>query len=236
MSNIVTSITKRIQGKRPALLWSGGLDSTLILAMLREQEYVCDIVQQGREWWTKEQKKWVDKLIHKWNLKVFSYPPIQSYLIGQDSDISIVSEYAVGRGRIPIITDVVQGDNCLADIAGQHLYQSPILWDMFLVGSRKDDTHWAKETVVPNETWQIADVEFYAPLYNYTRQDVIDGLKERGLDATEVPDELNTGNYLGCTNCLKGTEDVWCPKDSRMIPVIQWNAGENLKLFQQTYA
>lgn len=195
-----------------------------------------DIVQQGRELWTKEQKKRVDKLIKRWNLKMFSYPAMQSYLVGEDENLAVVSEYAVGKGLIPIVRDVIKGDRCLADLDGQKLYQPPMPWNLWLVGSRKDDSHWSMNgQVIPSESWEVGDVEFYAPLYDYSRQDVIDGLTERGIDADEVGDEENTGNLLACTNCLNGTGTTWCPKDEKEIPVIRWSRSGNLAMFRNRF-
>jgi len=71
-----------LTGKRAVLWWSGGADSTLILALLREQPINFDILQV-RYAWSKEQKRYSDDLIREWDLKVFDYPPANVSFIGK---------------------------------------------------------------------------------------------------------------------------------------------------------
>ena len=105
-----------------------------------------------------------------------------------------------------------------------------------ITGSRKDDKHWVTLTdVVPSETWKVGDTTFYAPLYNWTREQVKEGLRARGLDADEVADDEDTGHLLSCTNCLKGKGEVFCPKLNEMVPSVQWEPSLNLANYRQTY-
>lgn len=223
----------RLKNKRPVLFWSGGLDSTLLLAMLREQNNYFDIVQM-REFWTREQRKRADKLIALWNLKVFSYPPMSINLIGNGDEISVIQEFAVKGGRVPMAMDVIEGDRCLVELQGQRMNYPPMDWDLVLVGSRRDDTHYALNTLIPSETWQIGETEFYAPFYHWSRDAIKRELKARGLDADEVSDEVDSGNLSFCTNCLHG-KDSFCPIENQMIPPVQWSGENNLAAFRAAY-
>lgn len=221
------------------LFWSGGLDSTLLLAMLREQPKRFDIVRFS-DLLTREQLHRSDELIKQWDLQVFSYPAAQVRLIGDGNDsIAAVFETALGTSRIPLIRDVIDGDMCIAD-AGNALTMPimPMEWDTVVIGSRKDDTHWALESVVPSDRFNIGGVQILAPLYEFTREDVKQALRARGLDDSEVPEHLDTGNLKTCSACLRtsSVETVWCPKDAKRINGVDWNPTGNLTAFRQAYS
>jgi len=221
--------------KRAVLWWSSGFDSTLLLAMLREQPVDFDIVQI-RHLWTRDQLKKSDKLIADWNLKVFSYPPSTISFIGQGNEISTIFEFAVGNATMPMLRDVVHGERCIAEIGEQRLHRPPIEWDLQIVGSRKDDSHYAfNGQVVPDKRWRVGNTEFYAPLFDWTREQVVEGLKSRGLETDEVSNELDTGNVSLCTNCLNGTGKVFCPKENTLIDAVIWDRELNLTNFRNAY-
>jgi len=223
--------------KFPVLLWSGGMDSTLILALLREANIPVDIVTFGREFWTKEQKYQADSLIKEWGLKVFSYPPRQTSFIGDGKEISLVREYSFIGAMIPLVSDVIDGTRCIADLDAHKAYAPPFQWDLVLTGSRKDDSHYAFSEVIPAETWKIGETTFYAPLYDWTRDEVKAELSRRGMDADEVDEREDTGNVSLCHLCLDTTkETVFCPKEHTTIPTVKWSPNTNLAAFRAAYA
>lgn len=222
--------------RSPVLCWSAGLDSTLLLAMLIEDDKRVDVVQLGREFWTKEQKKRADELIKKWDLKVLSYPPIRTSFIGNDDQISLVREYAFIDAVMPMVSDVIEGTRCIADLDSYKAYAPPATWDLVLVGSRSDDRHYAfPKQVIPSEKWTLGQTTFYAPFYDKTREWVKNELQSRGLPCEEVSDEADSGNISLCTKCLNGVE-VLCPKENSIIPPVQWDRSQNLAAFQTAYA
>ncbi len=189
------------------LFWSGGLRSTLLLAMLRDANVKFDIVQH-RDLWTKEQKKRPDVLIQKWGLKLFSYPPATVSLV---DGISVVSEYAVAGSLIPIVTKVTEGTKCINRLNGLRMEQPPLIWDTCLVGA------------------QVGNTRFYAPLGDWAIEDVERELATREIDVTD------TGTFATCHNCLKNEERVWCPAEGIYIDSIAWPKEANLAAFQTAY-
>lgn len=220
--------------KTPVLLWSAGNDSTLLLAMLIEANIPVDIVQFGREFWTKEQKRRADELIMKWNLKVLSYPPIRTSFIGNDDQISLVREYAFMGAVVPMVSDLIEGQTCIADLDSHKAYAPPVRWDLVLVGSRKDDSHYAMTNVIPSKHWTAGDTDLYAALYDWTREEVIEELKRRDLPYDEVDEQTDSGNISLCSKCLQGIETL-CPKENAVIPPVIWNRHTNLTAFQAAY-
>lgn len=220
-------------GTNPVLMWSSGLESTLLLAMLIERKTQFDIVQQGRDEWTSAQKRRADELIKKWNLKVFSYPPANISLIGQGDEITTVWEYAVIGGRIPLLRDVIEGTECMADLTTHRMYEMPVEWDMVIVGSRFKDEHYAlPNSPIPSERWIQGETAFYAPLADWTREEVVAKSLEYGLNVEKEADE---GDIALCHNCIKGTGQVFCPKDNKYIDSIVWDRQTNLDAFRQAY-
>lgn len=214
---------KVLKAKNPVLLWSGGLDSTLLLAMLMEQGIKVDILQLGRNDWTKGQKQRTDTLIKELGLKVFSYAPSKVSFIGDGQDISAVFEYAVGGSTVPLVRDLIAGTKCIADLEGQRLHRSPINWDLYIVGSRKDDKHYATSVTKPE--WTVGDAKFIAPLFNMTRDEVKAELRARGLDDSEASEENDEGNIQLCDLCLRAVETIECPLGGTIEP-----QGTNLPL------
>lgn len=205
-------------------MWSGGMDSTLLLSMLREQPIEFDIVTH-RGWWSRSQREWIDALIKKWNLRVFDFPPSAASLIGDGQDVSIVQEFAFG---LPLVADIIEGDRCLSELEGKRLTYAPMTWETVIVGSRSEDEHYAGRPVT-KEKWKVGNTTYWAPLFNWTREMVIEESKKRGLDTTGFSSDLSF-----CTKCLHHKE-VFCPLEGKVIPPVQWDGKANLNRFQAAY-
>lgn len=202
---------------KDALLWSSGLESTLLLALLKDK---VDIIQ-FRELWTREQRKKADDLIIKMNLKVFILPPRQVFFASKDS---LIFDYG-----IPLIRDVLSGRECIATLSTIKTAQNaPMTWETYIIGSRKDDFHPLLNQVVPSERFELNGMKFHAPLFNWTREMVKQGLRDCGLDDTDATETEDTGNISLCTKCLDTSKKrVWCPQDKKMIPTVKWNPKVN---------
>lgn len=219
---------------KDALFWSGGNDSTLLLALMIEENLVFDIVQ-FRNNWTKKQSARVDALIKKYKLKVFSYSPLAVNLIGKDKDISVVFEYALGGSAIPVVRDVIDGDLCVADLTRERTLDMPFDWDRVFIGTRKDDTHPFLGQPVKEPEFKVGTVTVIAPLWNWTREKVVEALRARGFD-TEVSEEEGTGEIFMCSNCLDITKkETYCPKEKEIIPTVKWSPEGNLEAMRQVY-
>lgn len=223
-------------GSRPVLLWSGGLDSTLILAVMKDIGAKFDIFQ-AREMWTRAQKRKIDNLIKHWDLQVYSYPMTRANFIGQGKEISAVFEYAIGNLSFPHIRDVIEGDSCIAELAElERAAQPPIIWDLHIIGTRQNDNHYAvgNNQMIPSARFEIEGTKFFAPLFDWTRSEVKEALAFYGLDNVDVSEAEDTGNISLCSKCLHG-EQVFCPKEQKLIESVDWNAESNLQAFRQTF-
>lgn len=111
----------------------------------------------------------------------------------------------------------------------------PLDVDLGIVGTRKDDYHPFMGQPVKTQEFEVGGMQFICPLWDYTREDVKRELEARGIDASEVEDEADSGNLAMCTTCLNGTGKVWCPKDEKEIDSIVWDRQANLKAFREAY-
>lgn len=196
------------------LFWSGGLRSTLLLAMLKESGKTFQIVQH-RDLWTKEQKKLPDTLIKQWDLKLFSYPPATVNVI---EGLTLGSIYAVNGRCMPIQTRLVEGKGCLlTKLQGMRLQHSPLSWDTHLVG------------IGQQERWSKGTTEFWAPLWDWSIEAIKQGLFEREITVED------TGYLSTCHNCIKGQEKVWCPAEDAYIDSIAWSEKDNTAAFHAAY-
>lgn len=224
--------------KSIALWLSGGADSTLLLnAMLAEAPRFA--ILRFDDEWTREQKQVTDALIKKHRLGVFAYPARTHLLIGEDENLSLVSYYAVSPERLfPVIRDLVHSDRCGIDLKLELAKDahSPIEFEAHVLGARGDDRHFAfgERAILESDKWQIDSKTFYFPLFDWTRKEVLAGLKFFGVDYAEPADELNTGNLTACSLCLRpsASGEVNCPKKGETIPTVGWKPKENLQIFR----
>ncbi len=221
----------------PVIFFSGGLDSTLLVALAKEAGLQVDVVAVGKETWTKKQRQRVEEVMKYLDITVFSYPPANIGFLGDGTQNSAVFEYAIGGDYVPMIRDVIPGDKCIADLDGMKAFTSPILWDCVLVGSRKADRHYTLEYgVAPNREWKVGQATFLAPLYDMTREEVREALKLRGLPCEEVEDDEDTGNLSICVVCMNAIEgEVFCPEEQAYIPAMGGNLLLNLERFRKRF-
>lgn len=216
-----------------ALLWSGGADSTVLLALMREAGEPFDIVS-FREHWTPKFEKRVDDLIRKWNLTVYSYPAAYRSFIGDGKEVTAIFDYPIGGTVIPVIRDVVDGTKCIAEIDKPVMTYNPLNYDTYFVGTRREDRHYA---VPPFEkdTWQVGNATFHAPLFEKSREEVLALAEYFDID-TEVDEIDQSNNLSACSKCLDtSVEQVYCPEERAMIETVKWDPTRNLKMFRERF-
>lgn len=173
----------------------------LLLKLVREvDESVPVLIFQ--DWFSREHKKWVYKVISDLKLVAFSYRP--NMLEYSDSG-SIVSLYPFGASLIPVISDVVHTNECGLDHGRKVLNKAPLasfLWDVVFTGSRKTDTH----PLVPQ--LDFTGTNIVTPLWELSDSDV-----------GEPTPTSSDAHY--CVNCLAPAgRTVFCPKLNRNIESI----------------
>lgn len=230
----LTEELSKITNKGLSALWlSGGKDSTLLLELMLRNSFNFSLLNFNYTY-SREQKKRVDYLIAEKNLIVYSYAPLAFTLVGNKKDISIISIYAAGKNgaSVPLIADLVDGDKCAFDlnIKLNKKRQPPIIFDNHIWGSKKSDSHWI-DLCIDAEKWQVGNVNFFAPLFEWKDSEVLEALNYLGIEYKIPTEKEDTGSVVCCFECLKPNENksVFCHKENKTIPVVSWNPKENLE-------
>lgn len=221
--------------ERVCLWFSAGADSRLLLETMLSlgRNFAVLNFEDG---FSRKQREIVNQVIKEKNLQVFSYPPQTAMLVGFGENLSLAAFYAIDEtaNNAPVLRDLVTGETCAFDIpvkSGQK--HAPIVFDAHIWGTRGDDTHSAVKGQLAEKRWKTGEKYFYAPLFDWKRKDVLNGLKSFGIDYTEPPDDLNTGNIACCALCLKEETDVFCPKQKKIIPSVKWDKQKNNEVFEK---
>lgn len=220
-----------------ACLWfSGGKDSRLILEALLSIEAPFHVLRFD-DGWTPAQKKWVDEVIMQHDLLVYTYQPVFSMMVGNGTDLALVSAYSTGGDtKAALYRDLIPGDECAFDLKiHEHPQGSIITFPRHLIGTKKDETHFVMEgkPFIRSPKWMDGNIEFFAPLFDWTDREVYDALFDLGVDLEGETEAMNTGNIPCCHNCLTSAEKVFCPKEGIEIDAVKWSPHENLAQWRE---
>lgn len=222
----------------PVLWLSGGKDSRLLLEVMIAERIKFSILRFD-DGWTREQRQVVDDLTKQHNLRVYSYPPNWSMMVGDgDGELTVISGYAVAdKATSAVFRDIVDGKRCSFDVEFDYWQSTspPVKFATHVVGTKRGETHWALNgyAALANKYWTVGEAEFFAPLYGWSDTDVMLALRQYGVNWKRPVDELDTGNLAVCSNCLHGIEDVYCPKTGGAVKAVKWSPTDNLHNWQK---
>lgn len=212
------------------VLYSGGLDSVLVLHLMREFADVPVVI--FAEDFTRDQWKQVESMVLNWGLTLYTFPPANRYFVPNKQGLSLVDEYGLGV-TIPVVRDFEHSDSvCGLELSKERCSGFSLGWDTIFTGIRKFDRHYSLgRTPVKNAVDKFGEVTFVSPLYDWTRKEVTDAVKHFGL-----PVIGNTGEIEACHSCLKDTDEpVFCHIEQAMIPTFQWNRDGMRSAFRDKY-
>lgn len=224
-------------GNTPALWYSGGKDSRLLLELVRTNGWEPLILSMNETFNTNQQRR-IDRAAA--GLKVFAYPPRASAMVGDGDRISLISAYAVGRSgeTVPIVRDIIDGDEkrCALTITVPTA-RTPfplVAANTHIIGTKRADRHWTFGDVPPGpREFEIGGARFVAPLWDWTDGEVLDALAALGIDWAETDDDAaNTGNIPCCRKCLIETGTVHCPQTGQGVEPVEWDPKANLALWR----
>lgn len=196
--------------QNPAVLFSGGKDSLLLAALVREQRQNFTLV-----WFrTGEPDEFTRRIIKLWQpLTVLSWGPRDYYMLAEGGERALVHEFDFNSTPFPVVTDLAPGTRCsrLVPPLTPQLYHG---LDVLLWGAKDCDTHWLKgNTPFPPDGAPLGTARLYAPLRHLSDEEVLAALTALGVPYTPQPDALPM-----CSACLETTGEVYCPELKRTIP------------------
>lgn len=224
--------------KNPCVLFSGGVDSLLVLYMVRQYKDV-DVVT-FRQDFTDKQWSVVDRVIREWGLQVWSFPPTRSYVIPNGDTLARVDEYSMGGMTFPVLRDFLHGDRCSLELDKTRLAELPCEFDVIFTGSKRVDHSFATgKNPLREQVLEIGNVKFCQPLFHWTDAEVMAKAKDLNLPFSqefyELGDEsFDSGSIVACSRCL-GTGKVYCPVAEKEIDSVDWEPAKMLESFRTKY-
>lgn len=228
LENTKNLISDTLRDSIPCVFFSGGMDSLLLLYLVKEQSdvpvisFVSDV---EKSIWKK-----FEKLITEWNLTLYTYPVKNRYVVPVSDGLALVDEYGFAGFDLPVIRDISESDRCLADLNKDRFSNFDFGFDTVFTGVLKDD-----DTAITGKNWfdvskQQGKITFVQPLFDWTKEEVEEEIKNLGLMDLVV----HTNSISVCTKCLHGKE-VFCPAEQRIIAPIDFNGEEMMSAFRHKF-
>lgn len=152
-------------------------------------------------WFRDRITPYAEKVIKDLNLTVYSYPPADQYLLPNGKDYTLVSEYSVGKARLPLLTDIVEGEGELK-LSPHRMETFQYPWGITLFGMKRCDSHPIIGRPL-DRVMELGPTKLVAPLYDLTDEQIFEMLDELGIDP---PDE--DGDMHVCRSTLDEIESI----------------------------
>lgn len=204
-------IPQLLKSKLAALLFSGGKESLLLLDMVRQVRPSTTIVH-----FYDRLAPEVEAVIKGWDLEVLSWRPAAWYLVPWGSGVVLVNEYSFGDARLPVLTDIIDGEDCEWEKRPTNLtefFDNP--FDLVLWGMRKsDELHPVMPAYFERKT-RLGASKLFAPLYNWPTEDVVEAVNRLPF-APVANDAIRM-----CAKCREG--------------LANWDREAALKMFSERF-
>lgn len=190
-------IPQLVKAERPAILFSGGKDSLVLLDVALKIRPDITVIH-----FYDHLHPDVAAVIKGMDLDVLSWAPATRYLIPWNDGIALVSEYSFGDVRLPVLRDVIpELHRCeLERLKLDRMSNFDYPFDLTLWGYRKsDELHPVMPQFFPRE-FQFGPTRLLAPLYEWETIDVIEAV--RRLPYTPCADAVTA--CVKCREVLKG--------------------------------
>jgi hypothetical protein len=170
----------------PALLFSGGKDSLLLLDVAREIRPDITVIH-----FYDRLHPQVERIFKLWDLNLLSWRPAHQYFIPWQDDPALVSEYSFGDARLPVVTGITQGDECEVErLSCQRMTHFDYPFDLTLWGYKHgDERHPVMGEAFPI-AFDLGPTMMLAPLYHWSDDDVLSEIERRGIPYEPFSDEL----------------------------------------------
>lgn len=204
----------------PAVLWSAGADSTLLLHLVREQASEAVAI-----WFNTTGRITPPQ-------PALSWAPADVYLLSDGSHHTLVHEFDYSGAPLPVLTDLAPGDACVLTAFPHrtpHIYPP---FDVLFAGWKDSDQHWiADGNQLPKDGTVLGQSKLIAPLRHMTDAAVRAAIVEMRIPYTPPPDELPV-----CSACMTAdSATVWCSEQQRYIPRVAWDAPAGIAAFRTRF-
>lgn len=121
------------------------------------------------------------------------------YVLVEGKKRTLIHEYAMGRSRLPVLTDLKGTDGpCAVDRFRLGTPTLHLPFDTLLVGWKDTDTHWVKGNApLAEDGFMLDQSQVIAPLRHMTDSAVRSAIIDHKIPFEPTPDELAL-----CTDCI----------------------------------
>jgi len=242
------------EAKRPAVLWSGGKDSTALLHLVRQVRPEIEVIQWQLPWM---KQKWAfqNKLAAEWGLTVHDALPLSAAICHGNDRIDVMESYAIGTQSLIIARGTEPYEPGRPYVCGMEWMTRPkasaveFPWDLLLCGHKSDDSDplsgpiplnldllqldGSASIAYPIRDWTDRDVSEYLISHEIPwdsgRYDLIDGVL-----VTKTDKHLNSDYYHACFRCLDKREGPYIPCPKRAGAVIA-NISEKVQHYEPSF-
>jgi hypothetical protein len=225
--------------RRPALLWSGGKDSTALLHLARQVMPEIECIQWQLPW-MKQKWDFHNKLAAEWGLTVHDSLPLSAAICHGNGRLDVMESYSIGSKSLVIARGTEPYEEGAPYACGREWLERPkaakidFPWDLLLCGHKSDDTDPLSGPIPLNldllEIDGSASISY--PLRDWTDRDVTAYLVSHGIQwdsgrydlidgvlTTKADKHLNSDYYHACFRCLDRREGAYvaCPKRNGAI-------------------
>lgn len=225
--------------RRPALLWSGGKDSTALLYLVRQVMPEIECIQWQLPW-LKQKWSFHADLARDLGLAVHDSLPLSTSICHGNDRLDVMESYSIGSQAIVIARGTEPYEEGQPYVCGREWLERPkagqveFPWDLLLCGHKSDDRDPLSGPIplsldlleipgsasisYPIRDWTDEDVSSYLVSsgipWDNGRYDLIDGVLK-----TKSDKHLNSDYYHACFRCLDRREGpyVACPKRNGAI-------------------
>lgn len=214
----------------PALLYSGGKDSTLLLATLDQVDtaqrvpLICfydEAINQP------ERLRFIEEVFMTSDRVLLSFRPKYRAIIPGDKCYELFHAYDLAGACLPVMTDCIDdgSDNLpcgLRWLRGERKDCPDFAFDVLITGCKKTDYQQWFGNPTQSMARKVASSYLFNPLVEWTDEEVWAAIRETGVMYDE--ERYDKGSYLHldkarmCCRCLQRTnQTAWCSEIKQQI-------------------
>ena len=221
--------------KRPAVLWSGGKDSTVLLDFARRVRADIEVIHFKLPFLS-HKYAFHHRIQELYNMTVHDWVPVSVALTHGNGRIDVCETYSLGDGHLKVMRGTEPFDPANHWVCGKEWLNRPKAhvvsdFDVLLCGHKSSDEDPITGAIPLEVDKKILGptTAMWFPLRNWTDADVASYLKSNNVpfdrnrydeDVVSKPDKHMNSDYVhACFNCVDKRlgKFVDCPKDGIQV-------------------